>query len=86
MPRHEFDKSSKWLVQRHGKSLLALAGVSGVSLAGIPSASETALLMQAGTGMVALSPTPFRPRGFRGDGVQMWDNRNSGTSHADGMR
>jgi len=30
MPRHDYDKSSKWLVQTHGNALLALAGVSNV--------------------------------------------------------
>ena len=30
MPRHEFDKSSKWLLQRHGKSILFLGGAAGV--------------------------------------------------------
>lgn len=30
MARHEFDKSSKWLVQRHGKGILFLGGARDV--------------------------------------------------------
>jgi predicted transposase YdaD len=30
MPRHEFDKSSKWLLQRHGRGILFLGGARGV--------------------------------------------------------
>jgi hypothetical protein len=30
MPRHEFDKSSKWLVQQHGNAVLYLGGVRDV--------------------------------------------------------
>jgi hypothetical protein len=32
MPRHEFDKSSKYLVQQHGKGILFLGGARGVRL------------------------------------------------------
>jgi hypothetical protein len=27
---HQYDKSSKWLIQHHGNSILRLAGVEGV--------------------------------------------------------
>jgi hypothetical protein len=30
MRRHEFDKSSKWMIQRHGKGILFLGGATGV--------------------------------------------------------
>ena len=30
MPRHDFDKSSKWLIQKHGNGILYLGGVRHV--------------------------------------------------------
>src|SRR5581483_6288815 len=67
-------------------SASTFGGESGVSSARTPRASATALLMQAGTPMIALSPMPLTPSGLRGEGVQTWARPTAGVSVAVGMR
>ena len=49
---HEYDKSSKWLIQHHGDSILRLAGSAGIRRLGTM-ASEGRPVGGDGTGAIA---------------------------------